>query len=246
MKTSYRAGFTIIETTLFLGITGLLVIGVLVTTGASITTQRYRDSVSSLKSALQEQYNKVSATSNLRTSEWRCVGGVLDQSGVGDSRGRSDCQIIGRIITSTDSQSKLLFRDVIGYAGSSSNAVTSNDIEALSKYIISPSPIDTQEYKVEWDALIGGETGSPKGFTVMILRSPVTGIIRTFTNPDRVVPDRDLQNLINQDALNAELELCVRPNSLAVTGGLLAVGIKKSATSASGVESLGEELNSCR
>jgi type II secretory pathway pseudopilin PulG len=245
MKTSYRSGFTIIETTLFLGITGLLVIGVLVTTGASISTQRYRDSVSSLKSALQEQYNKVSATSNIRTSEWRCVGGVVDQSGVGDSRGRSDCQILGRIITSTDSQSKLLFRDIIGYVGSGS-AVTSNDIEALSRYTISPSPIETQEYKIEWDALMGGETGSPKGFTVMILRSPVTGVIRTFTSPDRLVPDRDLQTLINQEALGAELEICVRPNGLSVTGGVLAVGIKKGATSASGVESMGEEFNSCR
>jgi hypothetical protein len=246
MQTSYRAGFTIIETSLFLGITGLLIIGVLVTTGASISTQRYRDSVSSLKSTLQEQYNKVSATSNLRTSEWRCVGGVVDQSGVGESRGRSDCQIMGRIITSTDDQSRLLFRDIIGYAGASGSSVTLNDIEALKRYTITPSPIDAREYRMEWDALLGNATGLPKSFTVLILRSPVTGVIRTFINPDRLVSDRDLQDLITQDALKSELEICVRPNGLSITGGTLAVGIKKGATSSGGVESLGESLNSCQ
>jgi type II secretory pathway pseudopilin PulG len=246
MKTSYRAGFTIIETSLFLGITGLLLIGVLATTGASISNQRYRDSVANLKSAFQDQYNQVSATSNLKTDDWRCVGGVVDQGGVGDPRGKSECQIMGRIITSTPDQSRLLFRDLIGYVVPGATNTSLNDIEALRQYTLRPSPIDPTEYRMEWDALLTNNSGAAKNFTVLILRSPSTGVIRTFINPDRLVEDVNLQEVINEDALKAGLEVCVRPNGFFVLGGVLAVGIKSGATSATGVESLGESFNSCQ
>src|SRR5665811_997144 len=96
MKLSNQAGFTIIETMLFLGITALLIMGLLVGIGTSINIQRYRDSVSSLQSVLQQQFSEVSNVSNDSLSN-ACYG----DNSTNNPRGQSNCVILGRLITTT-------------------------------------------------------------------------------------------------------------------------------------------------
>jgi len=95
MKPLYRDGFTIIETMLFLGITGLLIVGILAGTGNSISIQRYRDSVTSLQSMLQMQYSNVENVSNNSVAAKSCGAKT-------SPRGQSDCVILGRFISTTD------------------------------------------------------------------------------------------------------------------------------------------------
>jgi hypothetical protein len=242
MTLSNKAGFTIIETMLFLGITGLLVVGVLVGTGASINIQRYRDSITSLQSLLQQQFSDVSNVSNGRNNNWACDsnGVITEQSpGNGTVRGQSDCVILGRLITPINSGHTLLIRDVVGSVPSGV-VLAQNDLDVLKQYKIQLSPVTSDSYDIEWDSSLvkpGGDTAA--SFSVLILQSPLSGIIRTFVDPTIVVIDSEVATLIKQSALSEPVKMCVNSSGL-FTGTKMAVVVTAGASSASGVETLGD------
>src|SRR6187402_1944283 len=99
-------GFTIIETMLFLGVTGMLATAILVGSGVAIGQQRYRDSVNSLKSQVQQQYSEVTNVINSRDKNWSCDvnGNVIEapDASDGESRGTTDCVLLGRLLTVDD------------------------------------------------------------------------------------------------------------------------------------------------
>lgn len=230
MKPLKNAGFTIVETMLFLGITGLLVMGVLVGTGTSINVQRYRDSVTSLKSYLQQQYSKTANVSNDSLSN--SCNGVS-----GQPRGQSNCVILGKLIT-TNNGSELSTRSVIGTIPTGS--LETDDLEALKRYNITFSPQTGENYTIDWGSSLNKTNGSDIDFSVLILRSPSSGIIRTFIKNARVLSNEDLKGMLNTSDLSNDVKVCVNSNGL-FTGAKLAVYIGKNATSASGVEILGDD-----
>ena len=242
MRLSDKNGFTIIETMLFLGITGLLIVGVLVGTGASISIQRYRDSVTSLQSLLQQQFSDVSNVNNGRNSDWTCdSNGAITQQlvGSGISRGQSDCALLGRLITTTNTSHSLLIRDVVGYMPSGLASVQ-NDLDALKQYNIQVSPVLSATYNVEWDSSLIKPGGNiPAVFSILILQSPLSGIVRTFIDPSVVVSDNNIASLIKQQALVESAKICVDPNGI-FNGNKMAVIVTAGASSASGVETLGD------
>lgn len=246
MKPLKQVGFTIIETMLFLGITGLLVVGVLAGTGNSINVQRYRDSVTSLQSLLQQQYSEVSNVSNDHGLDWSC-NDVAEVEPLGSngsvSRGQSDCVILGRFITTNNNGKALSIKNVIGYP--SSTSVAPNDIVMLKSYTVKISPRDQTVYEMEWDSSIVKPGGnSAMNFSLLILRSPSSGVMRTFINPSIVVKDIDIATLIDQSALLQPVKMCVNPNGVFISGKT-AVLIVANATNASGVETLGEAVSGC-
>lgn len=241
MRLSNKSGFTIIETMLFLGVTGLLVVGVLVGTGASISIQRYRDSITSLQSLLQQQFSDVANVSNGRNGDWVCDsnGTITEQTvGVGTARGQSDCVVLGRLITTTNTSHAILIRDVVGYVPSSL-VLAQNDLDALKQYNIRVSPVSSSSYNVEWDSSLLKPGGNiPATFSILILQSPLSGIIRTFIDPATVVVDDDISSLIKQSALTESAKICIDPNGI-FNGNKMAVLVTAGASSASGVETLG-------
>ncbi len=246
MTPSYQKGFTIIETMLFLGITGLLVMGILVGTGAAINIQRYRDSVSSLKSVLQQQYTNVSNVSNSRTSSWVCDnnGQVIESDSGGIPRGQSDCVILGKFITTIDNQN-LVVRDVVG--STSEKTVPSNDLEALQKYNLRVSSVDFsgENYRLDWGSTLAvPESGANATFSILILKSPASGAVRTFIDPSSVVADNSVGNLVSATALGSSLRVCVDSQGM-FGGGQAAIFIVPGATGPSGVETLGEATSGC-
>lgn len=235
------SGFTIIETMLFLAITGLLVVGVLAGTGTSINTQRYRDSITSLQSFLQQQFSDVSNVNNGRNNNWTCDsnGTIKEQvPGGGTDRGQSDCVILGRFITTINGSHTLLVRDVVGNLPSGSLA--QNDLDTLKQYKIQLSPVISNSYDIEWNGslAIPGRDENQQ-FSILILRSPLSGTVRTFINPSAVVADRDVITLINQSNLTQPIKMCVNSNGL-FAGVRMAVTMAAGASSASGVETLGD------
>lgn len=253
MGTSNKLGFTIIETMLFLAITGLMVVGILVGTGATINVQRYRDGVVTLKSYLQEQYSDViNVRNSTRTTPISCDDNAnITNSGVTDPRGQSDCKILGRYVTIVDTSSETSV--VVGY-GSSSAA--SNDISDLKKYKLSLLPSSTEKTDLEWGTKIawpakgpGSKSPTtPRSISILILRSPVSGLIYTFTADDNKI---SLSNMIVAgDTVpgQGQQKICVDPAGLLSGGGDLSVFINAYATGPSSIETRSNnmgDLSSC-
>lgn len=234
MKPNKFAGFTIIETMLFLAITGLLVVGVLVGTGTSINVQRYHDSIASLQSILQQQYSEVANVSN--ESYANVCGAISDVP-----RGQSDCVILGRFIT-TDSHT-LQIKSVTGQIPASFSGTT-DDVAAIQEYNIQVSLVNNEEYDLEWGASLVDDEDKDAVFSMLVLRSPNSGIIRTFINPTEKTDDGAIQDLVVATALDQSVNVCINSNGL-FTGGRSAVLVMPNTSSASGVEVKGDGSSGC-
>lgn len=241
MKFSNKVGFTIIETMLFLGITALLIVGFLIGTGNSISTQRYHDSVSSLQSILQQQYSEVSNVNNNNPGNLVC-------NGITKARGQSDCAMLGRFITTSkngcpgiDNFCKLSIKMVLGSTPLTSIAAL-NDIDifgSLHGYNIKVTNDMSETYDLEWGSSVVDIHGTASVFSMLVLRSPISGTLRTFIDPANIVADGDVQSLLTSDALTQNgIKVCVDSNGL-FNGSRSAVIVKPNSSDASGVETLG-------
>lgn len=230
MKRLNNSGFTIIETMLFLGITGLLIFGVLAGVGSSINAQRYRDSVVSLQSILQKQYSEVENVNN--------TGGGICPGATSALRGQSECVIIGRYITTNDGK-KIIIKTV--YLNKTPNTTAGiNDIAVLTTdSSITFSTIDVETYEAEWGVLL-----SPNAFSILIIQSPSNGAIRTFIDPNNSVAVIDIKSLVHLDYLKNDAKICVNPNGL--SGGTpSAVIVNAGSANSSGVELKGGATSGC-
>lgn len=241
MKPTKTDGFTIIEVMLFLAITAFLIMGILIGTGTSINTQRYRDSVSSLQSFFQEQYSEVSNVENDRSDTLSCNGV--------SNLGQSDCVILGKYIASDSGNSgSLVIKSVIGTIPPSQVVNNNNDVDVLKQYVIKISPVDSEVYDLEWGAtLVNKEIDGkqPMYISMLILRSPSSGVIRTFmtstTDPGQIVQDDDIgSSLLKQELLKSSnaTTMCVDSNGM-FTGARSAIVISPDATGSTGIEKLG-------
>lgn len=255
MGTHNSAGFTIIETTLFLAISGLLVIALMVGTGASLNVQRYRDASESLKSLLQQQYSDITSVQNGRDNNWACGADALpNTTGARQDRGQTDCMLLGKYVR-IQGQNISTYR-VIGYKSNSTEQT--NDIALLlNNYRLNTSPdVEKETSTLEWGTKISwpttAMTGSPSSpgpsvpreFGMLVVRSPDSGQIYTFTTND--VPDTEAA--INSAVFSAMIApanqdrqlICISPSSFAETGDR-AVYIKSFASSSSAIELISNE-----
>lgn len=185
MGTQRHAGFTIIETVLFLAVTGLLIVAVLASTGSNIQIQRYKDSVSTLQNVLKEQFSAVDNVDNGETGQIACQNAIVSDSGDTRPRGQSDCYVMGRLTTIIEDEIRMV--TIVGEGAAASNA---NDIAALKsfKYGELPNSVDTRT--MEWGSRIAWPKSgagaknptTPRSIAILILRSPVSGLKYTFTN----------------------------------------------------------------
>lgn len=197
------SGFTVIETVLFLAITGLMIAVMFIGIGSSIGAQRYRDSVESFKSVLQQQYSELTNTYNGRESGWACrpVGARL-LVGEGDAaatlgnaspRGQSDCAVVGRYMT-IDGGTIRTF-PVLAHVSGQPTGTT--DIAKLrsAAYVFGIWSGGNADYQLEWGTRIAWPTGSSpsdprpastgggdRKIAILFLRSPDSGSVYTFSS----------------------------------------------------------------
>lgn len=87
-------GFTIIEVTIFLGISGLLLLAMFFGTGTMAARQRFTDTTDSLQTFFQSQYDEVVNGVNVRTANKVC-----DDSSTETAAGQSQCLLLGKLLT---------------------------------------------------------------------------------------------------------------------------------------------------
>ena len=214
-----RDGFTIIEVILFLGVTGLLMLGVFVGVWGSITQQRYKDAVMSFQEALRQTYGDVVATQNNRqaTASGDCVGNT----------GTSTCIMLGRYLhvssqnTAGDGPSVITASDVIGTVPSS--AAATGYINILRSY--QPRVINNTNRKtsqMQWQTQLRWPNGDrSNGFSMLVIRSPETGQLHTFIWRGNVVtPNTTNLTSVGIVAANetnmANRTVCVDTNGMSV------------------------------
>src|SRR5688500_5854731 len=101
MNIKMHPGFTIIETMLFLGISGLLLVMLLAGTTVTIQRQRYSDSINSTQSLFQRQFNEAMNVTNAREGKELCNASnfiVPTDDASAEARGTSDCLVLGKAI----------------------------------------------------------------------------------------------------------------------------------------------------
>lgn len=200
VKSRPKFGFTLIEIALFLGLSGFLMIGLIVGANSSISRQRYNDSVNSLAEILRTAYNDVLNVANSKVS----------------SGGRSGEAIYGKLITfgeSIDSDGRVAIHSysIVGKALSSSKITGSNTLAALksvdANIVYAPAGssnyafYEETSFTIPWGArleqgnAIGGDahndplvarySGNKNGNSfcglLLIARSPLSGSIHTYS-----------------------------------------------------------------
>lgn len=243
-----RRGFTMIETMLFLAITGVLVVVILAGSGVAINQQRYRDSVNSFASFLQAQYADATSVHNDRGATWTCsdTGGLKLTPTGGDSRGASQCDLLGQVIRSTDGNT-ITVDPVIGY--NETRALTmkptpTSDVAMLQAMSLqslgSVDSSQTQSQQLEWGAKLVNKDGSPAAFSILIVKSPLSGTLRTFAASGSSAGTISLGSLVNTANLQTDLLLCVDPQGLMATGtGMDGVELLPGSASSAGVRITG-------
>lgn len=164
MKRHTVAGFTIIETMLFLAVSGALAVGLMAGMGAAIGAQQYRDSVQSYANYLRGQYSQAVAVENGHLTREACSS--LGAAST-DYRGRSECVIVGRHVVATSGGT---YTSQPIYAVQSSDATWRYGVGAFDG-----------EYQTSWqaDTTIGA---TARAVDVAIWREPESGRMRIKLN----------------------------------------------------------------
>jgi len=203
-----RRGFTIIEVMLFLGISGFLIIGLMVGTSATIARQRYNDSVEDLAEFFRREYAAAINIQNSRTDTVDNRSCNNDSTSNNDEdggvfRGRSGCLIYGRLIvigekadsSNQDERDAIYSYDVIGRElNEKEKSRTISLPEALKLASVnvlvqsSPrnpagctfQPINQSRYSPQWLATIENTTTGRLRASILIVRSPMNGTVHTL------------------------------------------------------------------
>lgn len=192
MGTKTESGFTVIEVMLFLGVSGMLLIGILVATGSSVANLRFTDSMKGLESYVQRQYEEVVNGVNPRIDTETC-------SGFGSSRpGAGNCLLLGKVLVFTPNDSLVHSYYVIGTEPIGLPATNLSASQALTLYNVRVLTTNTDRYEIPWESsFAAGKRASDGGSVdaIAYLRSPISSQIETYIF--KLLPgERDVSGLI--------------------------------------------------
>lgn len=246
MGTTANNGFTVIETMLFLGVAGALTVGILVGSGAAINQQRYRDSVNSLKSFIQQQYSETTNVVNGRDGSEACANAVVVQPPdivTPQSRGTSECIILGRYVAIDSTGTRITASNVVGYRTPGATEAASDILEVTTNYRLGTSTIGQESADVAWGAtVVKQKTTQPMPLSMLILRSPLSGSIMTYTSEGAVT---DLKTMITVANSSATRNLCVNTAGGSFVGSRMAVQISSFATNQGAIQIPPESTSVC-
>ena len=242
-KVVIQKGFTIIETMLFLAITGALTVMVLAGSGLAISQQRYKDAASRTQNIVQEQYANTINTLNSREGDnWRCdpASGQVRNTGEGGVsaswRGASECEVVGRFLQFSEGGRKIVTGNVTGYRFVATPEPT-NDLQAFSQYRLARLTSASEERAVAWGASVTtpGNGQAIDNQLILVLRSPYSGTLRTFASSSYHPPSgaAEIPSSVVTD-FNKRTVFCINPEGFSI-GEKLGVVIAEGAGGSSAV-----------
>lgn len=250
-------GFTIIETTLFLAVSSLLILLIIGGTGVSLNMQRYRDAVETFKSLTQQQYADLANVQNGRDRNWTCdTNSAVTENGSDDQlRGQSDCFLVGKYMRIEESSISIY--PVL--ASQTSSTLGGNDIDSMkTNYSMNVSLAEVEERTMEWGTQIAWATAgsldekaprAPRTIGILFIRSPDSGKIYTFTSDSIPAKDSITQatftNLLTSgDTVpgQAARMLCIESGGLFVDGDM-GLYLSSYAAGASAIETRTNDYN---
>ncbi|MEP6710672.1 MAG: hypothetical protein ABJA64_03050, partial [Candidatus Saccharibacteria bacterium] len=177
---------------------------------------------------------------NDRAKDRNCTDGVINETTLTpEARGTSECVIIGKYTTIKDG-TVVTSSTVVGELKAGKSIDTANnDLEALQMYNLGISAVDNETSPVAWSATVfEPNVSDPANVAILLLRSPLTGSIRTFVGP---IPAENVSVATLVDQQNtAEKKLCIESGS-PLAGPRLGVLIKANAAGSSAIELLGDD-----
>lgn len=266
-----KDGFTLIEVMLVLGITGLILLGLLGGTFNSIAHQRYNDSLRNFAEYLSLQYSEVlspesigqeSTEFNLGNSDQVILGKIIVFGSQADNSDVYSATLVGKVqpLSTKPTSNKTFIEDLI--SEESSTHIYCGD---------SKSPSTVSEYTPLWEAQLvkpntdGGSYKKDQKFkgTIIIARTPNSSTINTIfadkiynlkeqcQPPDQSGASTELQEDFRQQRLgvattfegNKTIGICVESDNSAVTRE---VRIAANGRNTSAVSTLTEDASKCR
>lgn len=144
-------GFTIIEVTIFLAISGLLLVAMFLGTGTIVSQQRFKDTTDNLQTFFQSQYEEVINGVNTRDSGTVCGASSTDP-------GRSKCLLLGKLLTVSADGATIKAQYVISTA-----SLSGSEMGDKAKLVQSGlKVVDTGQsvYELKWGAALSQSTRS--------------------------------------------------------------------------------------
>ena len=244
-----RSGFTLIEVSLFLAVTGLLFVGVTVGVQNSVLQQRYEDTVQSYVEFLRNIYSEVTNVQHDGTgnSEKAVYGKMITFGETCDLNGQS---VIGGACRSeklSNNTNTIYEYNVVGDAKETDTGDTLTLLGKLGATVYEKKTNDeyalagiAESYTPKWQAQIEPTNGrGPFTGTILIVRNPRSGIVSTYYASKIIHVNAtksggkvlDLKGFSNAN----KIDFCINQNPEATSGFRRDVRIRAGARNASDV-----------
>jgi type II secretory pathway pseudopilin PulG len=228
-----NSGFTIVETSLVLAVTGLLIAMVLTGIGSSLNHERYTDAVAQALDFFRGQYSQTTNVLNNRPSDESCNSSGITTLTTGTTRGASDCLLLGNVLRSSDGKTVTVNQVIARHDPSSDTGIaTKSDKDILLASLLQQGN-QTSSYTVEWgSSFLQPGTQNPARFSMMVVRVPVSGTVETYTSNSDTTKVTDLITVAQ-----ADMKLCVDQTGFMGIGVQpMGVLIQKGAANTTGVQ----------
>ncbi|MGB4761780.1 MAG: prepilin-type N-terminal cleavage/methylation domain-containing protein [Candidatus Saccharimonas sp.] len=232
-----RQGFTIIELVLVMAITGLVVAVILAGIGVSLRAERYRDATNQTINFFQGVYSSTANIANDRPTGNTCSAAGISIDDGGEGRGTSDCLLLGYVLRSVNGR-EIVSRQVIARVDVSKTEGADEDTESQNFVDSNLVAVGDQSnrYTLDWGSSLINNSGDPVSFTLLVIRAPLSGVIRTYYNLSSGTAS--LNSLIASPPA-ADARFCIDPS------GVFDIGIRpngfiidRKATNSTGVRQL--------
>lgn len=190
-----QAGYTIVELSLFLGITALLFTIAIFATGSTIRNTRFTDSGRTLEAYVQKQYDNIVNGVNPRTNQLTCANSIV--SAGTQNPGTSNCLLVGKLLLFQTGSYVITTYDIVA-TDPGLNVDFSKTDEQLIAQDYKPQVVTTANvlpYSISWQAPVTGIKRTSDGLAtnaLALIRSPRSQRILSYTYKEGVAPTAGL------------------------------------------------------